>query len=115
MSSSYGVGVYIAAIYFEVKLTFGAIIVIERFEEFGVEVGPFLEGESPAIDAGVDISGDQSSLDQESTRTAHRVGEVALPFPAALEDYAGSESLIDGGFGSLIAISALGEGLATGV
>ena len=72
----HGLGVDVAAHDLEIERTLGRVVVIESLEQFRIEIRPLLERESLAVDAGVDVGGNQSSLYQESTGAAHGVGEI---------------------------------------
>ncbi len=94
------------------KLTFLRIVVIYFFEKILIEVRPFLESEALAVDAGVDVGGYESGLDQECSRAAHRIHEIAVAAPACLHYDAGGEHFVDRRFSLLSAVATFGERLA---
>ena len=108
----HGLRVDVAAVYLEGELTLVAVVIVEPLEEVGVEIGPFLEGEMRAVDARVDVGGDEGGLDQECSGAAHRVHEIAVAPPSGLHDDAGGERLVDRGLGLFRAVTALRERLS---
>ncbi len=111
----HGLGVDVAAIYLIGEFLFGGIIVVDIFEKLLVEIRPFLKSEALPIDAGIDVRGNQGSLNQERAGAAHRVDEIGIPAPPGLKDNSCGKRLVDGGFGSVGAVSAFGERFAAGV
>ena len=111
----HGLGIDVAATDLEVEGTLGAVIVVQVLEQFLVEIRPLLEGETGAVDSGVDVGGDQGCLDQERSGAAHRVGEVGVTAPSGGHDYAGGQDLVDGRLGLLLAVSTLVERFTAGI
>ena len=107
-----GFGRDVGTVDFEVEGAFGRVVVVEAVEKLLVEVGPALEGESLAVDAGVDVCGDEGGLDEEGARAAHGVDQGALAAPAAAQDDAGGQDFVDGSLGLGHAVAALVERLA---
>ena len=110
-----GLALNIVAINLVLEFAFGAVVVIDALEEFVVIVGPSLESILVAIHARIDVGGDEGGLDQEGSRAAHGVDEVALAPPAAQQDDAGGKHLVDGGIGLCLAPTTLIEGRTAGV
>ncbi len=88
------------------------IVVIEAVKQLRVEVLPVLEGEMAAVDTGIYVGGNQRGLDQECAGAAHRVNQGAVAAPAAFENDAGGEHLVNRGLGLRDAVAALVERLA---
>ena len=79
----------------------------DDFEEVGVEVSPFLEGEALAEDSGCDVECDECGLDEECAAAAHGVVEVGLSVPSGGEEHACGECLVEGCLGVGDAVTAL--------
>ncbi len=105
----------VGAVYLVGDGALAAVVVVQAVKELGVEVGPALKCKSAAEDAGVDVGGDEGCLDKECTRAAHGVDQRAVAAPAAAQDDACGEHLVDGGVGLGHAVAALVERLARGV
>ena len=91
------------------------VVVVDLVEEVLVEVGPFLKGKLLAEDTRRDVAGDEGSLDEDSTGTAHRVDEVAVALPSRHQDHAGSQHLIKRSLYALLAIASAVQALTAGV
>ena len=105
----------VGAIDFHIDVALVGVVVVEAVEQGGIEILPVFKGEMLAVDAGVDVGGDQGGLDQKSAGAAHGVDERSVAFPAAFENYSGGKHLIDRGFGLSDEVAALMERLAGGV
>ncbi len=55
----------VGAEYFEVDLALVGVVVVEAVKQLGVKVFPLFKGEAFAVDAGVDVGGDQGGFYQE--------------------------------------------------
>ncbi len=110
-----GAGRHIGADDLMGELAFAGVVVVEAVEKLGVEVLPVLEGEVAAVDTRVDVCGDEGGLDEERAGAAHRVDQRAVAPPAAFEDDACGEHLVDRGLGLGHAVAPLVERLAGGV
>ena len=108
----HGLGRDIGAVDFIFELALGRVVVVEAVEQRGVEIFPVLEGEVFAVNARIDVGGNQSGLNQECARPAHRVDQRAVAAPAAAQDYPRGEHLVDGRLGLRHAVAALVERLA---
>ena len=110
-----GLALDVAAVNLVGKLALGTVIVIHLLKQVGVIVGPLLEGIMVAVHARSDIGSDERSLDEERTRTAHGVNQVGFPVPAAQQDNAGCQYLVDGSIGLCHTPAALEQGVTTAV
>ncbi len=97
------------------ELAFLAVVVIDGVEQVGIIVIPLLERILLAEHARIDVAGDECRLDQECSRAAHRVDQIALAIPTAQADDACCQHLVDGRIGLCLTPSALVERLATRV
>ena len=97
------------------ELAFVAIILADCFEQVFVEILPVLEGKMLAEDTGRNIQGDECRLNQNCSRTAHRVVEVTLSVPACEQEHTCGQSLVDRSFGVRYAPSAFVQTIATTV
>ena len=102
-----GFALDVATVNLVCKLAFLAIVVVDLIKQVGVIVGPLLESIVIAINTGSDVGGNQSRLDEERARSTHRVNEVGLSIPAAQQNDASSQHLIDGCIGLSLAPAAL--------
>ncbi len=107
-----GAGRHVGPDYLVGELPFAGIVVIEAVKQLRVEVLPVLEGEMAAVDSRIYVGGDQGRLDQEGAGSAHGVDQRRIAPPAAFEDDAGGEHLVDGGLGLRHAVAALVQRLA---
>ena len=82
-SSLHGIEARIGAIYLMLEVAFAAVVARDIVEEVSVEVGPFLECKPLAIDARCDVACDECCFDEQGTRSAHRVVEIALSVPSS--------------------------------
>jgi hypothetical protein len=90
----------------------GAVVVVDGFKKFGVEVGPVLEGEVFAENAGIDACGDECCLDEECSGAAHGVDKGCIALPSGFHDYACCENFAYGRFGLCAPVAAAVERLA---
>ncbi len=114
-SNRHGLRVDVAAINLIGELTFCGVVVVNVFKKLLVEIRPFLESETFAVDSRVDVSGNQCRLHKKCARTAHGVDEVAVTFPSCFKDDSGGKHFINRGFGLFSAISSLRQRLSAGV
>ena len=110
-----GLALDVAAIDLVGELTLGTVVVVDVGEQFLVIVGPLLEGIVVTINARGDVGADEGSLDEECARAAHGVDQVGLAVPAAQQDDAGSEHLVDGCIGLPHTPAALEQRFAAAV
>ena len=82
------------------------IVVIDRFKQLAVKVGPLLKGKTLAENAGRDVGRNQRGFDQESARPTHRVNKRTLASPATLQNNSGGQNLIDWSLGLRLAPTA---------
>ena len=97
------------------ELAFVTIILADCFEQVFVEILPVLEGKMLVEDAGRNVQGDECRLNQNRSRAAHRVVEVALSVPACEQEHTCGQSLVDGSFGVRYAPAAFVQTIATTV
>ena len=105
----------IVAINVVVELALLGVVIIDFVEQFGVEVGPFLESILLAEQARCHVVSDECRLDKQRAGAAHGVDEVTLALPAGHKDDAGCQHLVDGRFDGLLPVAAPVQGLAAGV
>ena len=110
-----GTGIVVVGVYPVGEVALAAVVVVDTFQQVGIEVGPLLEGIGLAEDTGRDVTGDESGFDGDGARTAHGVDEVALPAPACHEDDAGGQHFVEGGFHGLLTVAPAVERLAARV
>ena len=91
------------------------VIVVNLFKEVTVEVAPFLEGKTLTEDARSDVLSDKSRLNEQSTRTAHKIVEVRLAFPSREEQHTCRKCLVERCFGLRYAVAALVERFAAAI
>ena len=108
-----GLHVHVVAIDMVCELALLRVIVINLVEEFLVEVGPLLEGEALAEDARAHVMGDESSLDEQRSRTTHRVDEVAVAVPSGHHNHTCCQHLVERSLHRLLTVAATMERLAT--
>ena len=101
------------------EFLFLRIVIVEFLPEVVVvsqfAYGPTLEAEALAIESGRCVGGDERSLDEEGSRAAHGVIEVACAVVAGLEQDACGKHFADGGVGELLLVAALVERVAARV
>ena len=78
------------------KLPFCRVIVVDGVEKVAVEVFPFLETETLAEYAWIDVTCHECRLDQNRSRTAEGVNEIAVGLPSRELDEASRQHLVDG-------------------
>ena len=110
-----GLALDIAAVDFVCELTLGAVIVVNLVKQVGVVVGPLLEGVMVAIDTWSDVGTNQCCLDEEGARATHGVNQVGVTLPAAKQDNASCQYLVDGGIGLCHTPSALKQRVTAAV
>ncbi len=82
-----------------VHLSLIAVVVVNAFKQFAVEIGPVLKGEMLAVNARVNAGGNHGSLYGKCARAAHGVDKWSVALPAAEHDDAGGKHLADRRFG----------------
>ena len=101
------------------EFLFLRIVIVEFLPEVVVvsqfAYGPTLEAEALAIESGWCVGGDKCSLDEEGSRAAHRVIEVACAVISGLEQDACGKHFADGSIGELLLVAALVERVAARV
>ena len=110
-----GLALDVAAVYLVGELALSAVIVIDALKQLGIIVGPILERIAVAVHARSDVGTDKGCLDEEGARAAHGVYQVGLAVPAAQQDDACRQHLVDGCVGLSHAPAAFEQRLAAAV
>ena len=97
------------------ELALAGVVVVYLLKEVAVKIVPLLKGESLAEDARTDVLRNQSRLDKQCPRAAHKVVEVRLSFPSCEQEHSRRKSFIQRCFGLRDAVAAFVERLAGGV
>ena len=90
-------------------------LLLDLTEELGIIVVPALEGEATAIAPWGDAAGDEGRLNEQRTRPAHGVDEIALSIPARQTQDARGEHFAHRGLGLGGTPAALVQALARAV
>ncbi len=107
------VSVDVATVDLICEILFLAIVIIEAFEQFGIEVGPFFKGKALAEDSRVDVGRDERRFDQQCSGTAHGIREITVSAPSGLHDDSGREHLVQRSGRVVNLITALRQRFAT--
>ena len=97
----------IRAITLKRKFAFLAVIIINLIEQIGIIIDPFLESKFLPVNTRRNVQGNHGCLDQQCTRTTHRIDEIRFAFPACLQDHAGSQHFIQRSLRLIHPITAL--------
>ena len=111
----HGLDIHVVAVDMVVELALHAVVVVDRVEEVGIEVGPFLEGILLSEESWCHVPGDQRCLDEQGATAAHGVDEVGVALPARHQDHTCCQHLVQRCLYALLAVAAAVERLTAGV
>ena len=95
------------------KLTLLRVVVVDSVEKVLVEVRPLLESKLLAEHTWRDVACDEGCLDDESTRTTHRVDEVGIALPTRHQNHTSCQYLVQRSLYALLTIATTMQALAT--
>ena len=97
------------------ELSFLTVVVVDLIEEVCIEVGPFLEGILLTEESWCHVPGDESGLDENGTRAAHRVDKVRIALPTRHQDHACCQHLVEGCLYAFLTVATTVERLPAGI
>ena len=90
---------------FMIELALLRIIIVYRIEQILIEVFPFLESELLTEYARSNVTCYKSRFDRNSTRTTHRVNQIAFASPSGHQNHTGSQYLVKRSFYLLLTVA----------